>query len=254
MKRSTILATVLRRELYRFSRLTKQTVIPPLITTILFIIIFGYSLGSRISTISGFTYIQFILPGLASMGVMMNAYANTSTSLYAARFDRSIENWLTVPISPGQLVLALICGGVLRGTIIGVMTVLVAVLAIDLPVAHPIGALLWFVMCGTILASLGIISGLRAESWDTLATMSNFVLTPGIYLGGVFYSVTMLPEPWQSISYANPIFFGIDGIRFLLLGHSEVHIGISTAILLGTTLLGITICWYFLKTGYKLVK
>ncbi|MBI2344385.1 MAG: ABC transporter permease [Deltaproteobacteria bacterium] len=252
--RRRILATLLRREIYRFARLLKQTVVPSLVTTLLFILVFGVSLGGHIREISGWSYIQYILPGLAALGVITNAYANTSTSLYAARFDRSIENWLTVPISPLQFVVALISGGVLRAVLVGVLTILIAVVVVDLPVQSPLLTFAWMVLMAVIFASLGIVSGLRAESWDSLATMTNFVLTPGIYLGGVFYSVGMLPEPWQTISYGNPIFYCIDGIRGTVLGTADLPLWHSGAVVVATAIGMFSLCWWLFQRGYRLVK
>lgn len=248
------LVTLLRRELYRFARLTKQTIVPPLVTTVLFIVIFGFSLGGMIREVAGWPYILYILPGLAAQGVIINAYANSSSSLYAARFDRSIENWITAPIGPLHFVIALIAGSVARGLIIGVLTLTIAVLVVDLPIAAPGWALLWMVATAVIFACVGIVSGLRAESWDNLATMTNFVLTPGIYLGGVFYSIRLLPEPWQTISYCNPFFYCIDGLRAAVLGTAEVPMVISAAVMLSLAIAMVVLCWYLLKIGYRLVR
>lgn len=249
-----ILWTLLRRELYRFARLSRQTIWPPIITTLLFILVFGFALGGQIQQLEGWNYIVYILPGLAALGVITNAYANTSTSVYGARFDRSIENWITVPISPLHFVIALISGGVMRGLVIGILTVGIAALVTGLPVAHPLGLLGWIILIGIIFSCLGIVSGLRAESWDSIATMTNFVLTPGIYFGGVFYSVRMLPEPWHTISYCNPIFYAIDGMRFMLLGQAILPWTVSLAVVLGTALLGMLVCWWLIRRGYRLVK
>lgn len=246
--------TLLRRELYRFVRLTQQTIFPPLVTTVLFIVIFGFSLGGMIQQVAGWPYILYILPGLVAQGVIINAYANTSTSLYAARFDRSIENWLTAPISPLHFVIALIAGSVARGVIIGILTLTIAVVVVDLPMVAPLWAFLWMAATATIFACVGIVSGLRAESWDNLATMTNFILTPGIYLGGVFYAVDRLPEPWRTISHANPFFYCIDGLRATVLGTSAVPFALSATVLCGAAATMVALCWYLLKIGYRLVR
>ncbi len=248
------LVTLLRRELYRFVRLSRQTLLPPLVTTLLFIVVFGFSLGGMIREVTGWPYIVYILPGLAAQGIILNAYANTSTSLYASRFDRSIENWITAPIAPLHFVIALIAGGVTRATIIGMLTLGIGMIVVDMPVVAPLWAILWMMAVGVIFSCLGILSGLRAESWDNLATMSNFIMTPGIYLGGVFYAVRALPEPWRTISYANPFFYCIDGLRAATLGTSDVSPMLSTAVVLGAAIAMVTLCWYLLKIGYRLVK
>lgn len=249
-----VLFTLMKREFYRFSRLAKQTIFPPLLTTILFIVIFGFSLGGHIKEIEGWPYIVFILPGLAALGVVTNAYSNTSTSLYAARFDNSIENLLSAPISPMQMVIAQITSGVLRGLVIGILTLGIASLVIDLPLVHPVLTFFWIAGVGVVLACLGIVSGLRADSWDKLATMTNFILTPGTYLGGVFYSIKLLPQPWQTISMFNPILYYVDGMRYAVLGTSDMPIMLSVGVLVSTMLLGLITCWYLFLTGYKLVK
>jgi ABC-2 type transport system permease protein len=254
MQRSVVLSTLLRREIYRFVRLMSQTVAPPLITTLLFILIFGFSLGSRIREIAGWPYILYILPGLAAQGIITNAYANTATSVYAARFDHSIENLLTSPISPLQFVISLITGGVVRATLIGMLTLAIGVIAVDLPLHSPALALLWIVMISVTFACVGIVSGLRAQGWDNLQTMTNFVMTPGIYLGGVFYSITFLPEPWQTISLFNPFFYCVDGIRFTVLGTTDIPF-IRSFVVMSITMLGmVVLCWELLRRGYRLVK
>ncbi|MBI4238358.1 MAG: ABC transporter permease [Deltaproteobacteria bacterium] len=254
MNRHCILATLLRRELYRFTRLAGQTIAPPVITTVLFIVIFGYSLGGQIRELHGVPYIQYILPGLALMGVLTNAFSNSSTSLYAARFDRSIQNWVASPIAPYQFVIALLCGGVARGLVIGLVTVGVGVAAIGLPMQHPFIMLLWFLGVGVFFAGIGIVSGLMADSWDHLATISTFILTPLTYLGGTFYSLQLLPPFWRAVSYANPIFYCIDGFRFLLLGASDVPFRVSALVLAGGACTSATLAWWLIKRGYRLVR
>lgn len=254
MTRHYVLATLLRRELYRFIRLAGQTIAPPVITTLLFIVIFGYSLGDQIRELHGVPYIQYILPGLALMGVLTNAFSNSSTSLYAARFDRSIQNWVASPIAPYQFVIALLCGGVARGIVIGLVTVGVGVVAVDLPVQHPFLMLAWFLGVGIFFAGIGISSGLMADSWDHLATISTFILTPLSYLGGTFYSLQLLPPFWQAVSYANPIFYCIDGFRFILLGTSDVPFPTSALILALGAAASTTLAWWLIKRGYRLVK
>lgn len=254
MKTPTVLRTLLRREIYRFARLWGQTVFPPIITTILFILIFGYSLGGLVRELHGFKYIYYILPGVTMMGVLMNAFSNTSTSLYAARFDRSIENWITCPIPPLTFQIALIVGGVTRGMMISILSLLVGVVLIGMPLAHPLLAMLWSLMVCILFACLGILSGLYAEGWDHLATVSNFVLTPLSYLGGTFYSIDLLPEPWHAISLANPLYYCIDGFRFAVLGVSDRTFTFDAALICGMCVVTVVGCHALLRRGYRLVK
>lgn len=245
--------TLLRRETYRFLRLFRQTIIPPLITTLLFILIFGFSLGANIREIHGFPYIIFIIPGLAQNGILTNAYANSSTSLFMARLERSIENLLIAPLNYIHIVLAFILGATLRGLTIGYATLLISSFFYDIPLPHP--ALLFFswTLSSALFGALGLMSALLAESWDHIALFTNFVITPFIYLGGTFYSVNMLPEFWRKVSYFNPIFYCIDSTRYAMLGASDVPAGYSFALIAALTVLSILACTLMFKKGYKLV-
>lgn len=246
--------TLIEREYYRFARLSKQTIAPPILTTLLFIFIFGFSLGSRIREIEGFSYILFILPGLTSMGVITNSYANTSTSLYMARMDRSIENILVSPISNFQIVSAFVLGGVLRGVVIGLITLLVAFLFVHLPIHHPFFTLLILFLSSVIFSCLGIISALWSESWDQIATFTNFLITPFVYLGGVFYSIQMLPPFWHKVSLANPIFYIVDALRWAVLGRGDVRFSISITVILAAAFLSFGMTILLFRKGYKLVN
>ncbi len=245
--------TLIEREAYRFGRLASQTIIPPVIMTTLFVLIFGYSLGEGIRQISGFSYIHYILPGLAGMAVINNAYSNSSTSLFMARMDRSIETMIVAPIPAFKVVAAFVIGGLVRGLTVGSLTLLIATMLTKLPFAHVGLTLLYLVAIAVIFSSLGIISALWAEDWDHLAVMTNFVITPSIYLGGVFYSIHMLPGVWHRISYFNPIFYLIDGFRFAILGVSDVNPACSAAVILGVATVTLATAIYLFRIGYKLI-
>ncbi|HSA60040.1 MAG TPA: ABC transporter permease [bacterium] len=245
--------TLIEREYYRFARLAAQTIAPPVIMTGLFVVIFGYSLGGRIESISGVSYILYILPGLAGMGAITNSYSNSSTSLYMARIDRSIENILVAPLTPLKIVAAFVIGGVTRGLVVGTVTVAVAVLLTDLTIGHMGWGLLVLTLISAIFSSLGVISALWAEDWDHLATFSNFVITPFVYLGGVFYSVTMLPGVWKKVSYANPMFYFIDAFRWAVLGRGDLcpWLSIGVTVFFAFGLLSVAVLLF--RSGYKLV-
>lgn len=245
--------TLIEREAYRFGRLASQTVIPPVVMTVLFVLIFGYSLGEGIEQISGFAYIVYIVPGLAGMAIINNAYSNSSTSLFMARMDRSIENIIAAPISYFKVVGAFVVGGVVRGLIVGGLTLIVAAILTHLPIAHLGLTFLYLLAISVIFSALGIISALWAEDWDHLAVATNFIITPSIYLGGVFYSVKMLPEVWQKVSYVNPIFYLIDGFRFAILGTSDVSPLLSAGVIIGLALTTLAVSIYLFRIGYKLV-
>lgn len=254
MKNRIGFLTLVFRECYRFVRLSGQTIAPPILTTLLFILIFGYSLGSRIREIHGVPYILFILPGLAAMGVVTNAYANTSTSLFMARMDRSLENMLVCPLSPLQLVAAFTLGGLFRGLVIGFVTLLVAIFTVHLEVHHWGLTLLVFILTSVLFSSLGIISALWSEGWDQIASFTTFVITPFIYLGGVFFSIHMLPPFWQKVSLANPIFYLVDAMRYAVLERSDMPCALSFGVLGTMAVLSFLVCIYLFKKGYKLVR
>lgn len=246
--------TLVVRECYRFMRLSRQTVFPPLLSTLLFILIFGYSLGSRIREIEGFPYILYILPGLASMGTITNSYANSSTSLFMARMDYSLENMVAAPLSNFQLVASLVLGGLLRGLIVGILPLLVSLLMVNLPIHSWFQIFLVLSLTSVFFSCLGIISALWSEGWDNIATFTNFVITPFVYLGGVFYSIHMLPSFWQKVSLANPIFYLVDAMRFAVLGVSDMPYALSLGLLAALALVSYLICVFLFRRGYKIMK
>ena len=253
MGRATGFVTLVHQEFFRFWRLIRQTVFPPILTTLLFILIFGFSLGGRIQAVHGFSYIVFIIPGLAAMGVMNNAFSNTSSSLYMARFDQSLDNILAAPLRPIEIVLALVIGGIARGLLIGAITLLVSLLMLKQPLFNFGVTLFFFVAQSIIFGCWGIIGALRAKTWDTLATTQTFIITPMVYLGGVFYSVKMLPGIWQKISLVNPMFYLIDGFRHAILGVSDMPLALSLSMTVGLVSLTLGIAVYLFRIGYKLV-
>ena len=254
MKTRRAFFTLVRRECYRFFRLAGQTIAPPVLTTLLYIFIFGYSLGTRIKQIGGFDYVLFILPGLAAMGVVNNAYANTSTSLFMARMDRSLENMITCPLSPLQLVSAFAIGGLMRGLLVGTMTLLVGIFTVHLEIHHWPHTFLVIALSSILFSNLGILSALWAEGWDQIATFTTFFITPLVYLGGTFYSIHMLPPFWQKVSLFNPIFYLVDATRYAVLGHSDISYWYSLGFLGATALGSYLLCVYLFKRGYKLVR
>lgn len=245
--------TLVERELFRFLRLSGQTVAPPVILTILFIVIFGYSLGERIREISGFPYIVYILPGLACMGVVNNSFANCTTSLFVSKMDRSIENILVSPISSFQIVSAYIIGGIVRGILVGAITLTIATLLIKLPIASYAWTFVFMALISTVFASLGVITALWARDWDSLSTITNFIIIPSVYLGGVFYSIHMLPKTWQIVSSLNPLFYMIDGFRWAVLGKADFPLILTASVTLVFALGIFSIAVYLFKRGYKLI-
>jgi len=246
--------TLIEREFARFIKYSRQTVAPPVITTVMFILIFGYSLGSRIREVSGFSYIVYILPGLIQMGVIMNAYANSSSSLYMARLERSIENLMVAPLHHFQIVSAFIIGGLLRGLVVAAVVTGVSALFVDFPFQSGFIIFVSLFFTSVLFSCLGLITGLYAESWESMATLTNFVITPFIYLGGVFYSINMLPPFWSKVSQFNPIFYSVDLTRYGFLGQSDAPVWFSLSLLISLSVIAFVACVIMFRRGYKLVN
>ncbi len=244
--------TLAERECWRFLRVWQQTIIPPIITSLLFILIFGYSLGSRITEVGGVSYLEFIVPGLLMMGVIMSAYMNTASSLYISKFQGSVQELLVAPLSYWEIIFALTIAGVLRGVLVGASILMVSLLFTSISV-HSILILLYFVIMVSLLFSFaGIATGLWANNFDQMNVFSTFIITPLTYLGGVFHSIAMLPTFWQSVAKFNPIFYMVDGFRYGFLGKSDVSLWVSMLLVLALTIFFLVLCVYLFRKGYKL--
>ena len=232
----TAFKTLLIKEILRFARIWVQTILPPAITMALYFIIFGKLIGSQIGDIEGFRYIDFIVPGLILMSVISNSYANTVSSFYFSRWNKHIDELLIAPI-PNWLILAgYVAGGVARGVIVGIVVTIVASFFSDLSI-HSYGiTFLVFVLTSVLFSLAGFINGVFANSFDDISIIPTFVLTPLTYLGGVFYSMSLLPEFWQTISMANPVLYMVNAFRYGLLGVSDIKLDSGLAIILWFTL------------------
>jgi ABC-2 type transport system permease protein len=219
-----------KRETLRVSKLWTQTVLAPVISSILFILVFGLSLGGRIDQVSEVDYEVFIVPGLITMGMVQAAYANNASSIFQARFDRYIHDVLSAPMRPWQMTLGYTVGGVFRALAIGVSLLLLAVVLVDVPIERPF-ALLAAVTLGLVLFSaLGVVVGIYAEVWDHTTFIANIVILPLAFVGGVFYSVEVLPSPWEELSHFNPVFYLVNAVRFGFLGESDVSVWLSLGV------------------------
>ncbi len=219
-----------KRETLRVSKLWTQTVLAPVISSILFILVFGLSLGGRIDQVSEVDYEVFIVPGLITMGMVQAAYANNASSIFQARFDRYIHDVLSAPMRPWQMTLGYTVGGVFRALAIGVSLLLLAVILVDVPIERPF-ALLAAVTLGLVLFSaLGVVVGIYAEVWDHTTFIANIVILPLAFVGGVFYSVEVLPSPWEELSHFNPVFYLVNAVRFGVLGESDVSVWLSLGV------------------------
>lgn len=245
-------SSVLRREVSRYWKIKRQTILTPLLNTYLYIGIFGAALGSRIQELDGVPYIIFIIPGLIMMAMIMNAFDNNASSLFQQRLMRSIDDQLASPISNTSLMLAYALGGFIRGALIATITLVTAAFLVDLPMADPVLFVSGMATVGMFFALLGVTAGVLAEEFDQISLYLNFVLQPLIFLGGVFYSVSLLPEIFQTLTQFNPLYYMINTIRHGMLGTSDVDPWLSLAIVAaGAIAIFITNLRIF-QSGYKL--
>ena len=224
------LKTLVYKEVVRVLRIWVQTVVPPAITMTLYFIIFGNLIGRRIGTMDGFDYMQYIAPGLIMMSVITNSYGNVVSSFFGAKFARHIEEMLVSPMSNATIILGHVAGGVLRGLFVGAMVTFVASWFTDLTIANPLVTISMVLLSSTVFALAGFINGIFAKKFDDVSIIPTFVLTPLTYLGGVFYSISLLPEFWQKVSLANPILYMVNAFRYGILGVSDIDIAYAYAI------------------------
>lgn len=244
--------TILRKEIKRFTRIWIQTLLPPAITMILYFVIFGKLIGSRIGDMAGFSYIEFVAPGLIMMAVITNAYSNVSSSFFSAKFQRSIEELLVSPTPNYIILLGYVMGGVVRGMAVGFIVTIMSLFFADLSIHHW-GATLFIVFMTSVLFSLaGFINAIYANTFDDVSIIPTFILTPLTYLGGVFYSINLLPEFWQQVSVFNPILHMVNGFRYGMLGISDVHIGTALIGLTVFVVILFAVAMHLLKTGKRL--
>ncbi len=245
--------TVLRRELSRFWGIKRQTIFGPLLETYLYISVFGAALGSQIDKLDGYRYVVFIIPGLILMSFAMNIFTNNASSLMQQKLQRAIDDQLASPVSNGQLLLAFGLGGFIRACLITVITLVTAKLLIhDLPMVHPWIFLLSLAFIGTFFAMAGVLVGLWAEKFDDLSLYQTFILQPLIFLGGIFYSVSLLPEPFQTLSQLNPIYYMINTVRYGMLGQADVNVVLSLGIIGAAAASLCLVNYYLFRRGYKL--
>ena len=251
--------TFLRREIYRFMVLYKQTIVPALLSSLLYILVFGEALGSRIGPLEGQSYMSYIVPGLAMMSVITQAYQNSASSIMQAKYLKFIEDILIAPLSGLQVSLGYIIGGAVRGLICGLGILIMCIILSEMSSAQgefniknwPL-TILYLLTVSWTFSAFGVIIGIIAKSWDEIGSFSNFIFMPMTFLGGVFYSVDMLPEPWQTISYFNPIYWMISGLRYSTLNIGEHLNLISLFLCIGFSCLFTIIASCLFKTGYKI--
>ena len=225
---SVTLWTLTSKEIRRFMRIWIQTLVPPAVTMTLYFVIFGSLIGPRIGSMDGFDYVQFMIPGLIMMSVITNSYANVVSSFYSVKFQKSIEELLISPMPNWTILLGFILGGVCRGVMVGIIVFCVSLFFYpDFSIANPTLTILVLFLTSILFALMGFINAVFADSFDDISVIPTFVLTPLIYLGGVFYSINILPEFWRSISLANPMLYVVNTFREGMLGISDVSISFS---------------------------
>ncbi|CAD6507771.1 ABC transporter permease [Candidatus Profftia tarda] len=246
------LKSIWSKEINRFARIWIQTLMPPVMTMTLYFIIFGNLIGPRVGEIQGFHYMQFIVPGLIMMSVMTNSYANVASSFFSAKFQRNIEELLVAPVPTHIIIAGFVGGGTARGLCVGILVTLVSLLFVPLHVHNWI-IIATTLLCTAILFSLGgLLNAVFARTFDDISLAPTFVLTPLIYLGGVFYTLTVLPTFWQDVSKINPIIYMISGFRFGFLGIQDVPLVFTFIVLLAFIMLFYLILWHLIEHGYGL--
>ncbi len=250
----TAYKTIVIKEVLRFSRIWLQTIIPPAITMGLYFIIFGQLIGSQLSNIDGYTYMEYIVPGLIIMSIISNSYSNVVSSFYGTKFHHHIEELLVSPIANITIIAGYVSGGIARGLIVGIIVTLVSMFFTQISVASYITTIIVALLTATLFSLAGLINAIFANSFDDISIVPTFVLTPLTYLGGVFYSIEMLPEFWHNVSLFNPVLYMVNGFRMGMLGVSDASLATAIMIITGFIILLTSICLWLLSTGIGIKK
>jgi ABC-2 type transport system permease protein len=244
--------SLIRREVNRFMKIKRQTVGAPLLETFLYISVFGAALGSRVGELHGFEYIVFVVPGLIMMAWAMNAFSNNASSILQQKVQRAIDDQLSSPASPLELLLGFTLGGFLRGLLVAGLTFTAASLLVGVPIEHPLVLVPALLLVGFFFAQLGVLVGVRAEQFDDVSFYQTFVLQPLIFLGGVFYSASLLPEPFESLTRIDPVYYMINLVRYGFLGYSEASIPLSLLLLAAAAGAVFALNYRLFRRGYRL--
>lgn len=241
--------TIVIREFNRIIRIWGQTIVPPAITATLYFIIFGSLIGGRIGDMGGYTYMQYIAPGLIMMSVISNSYGNVVSSFFGAKFNKHIEELLVAPLSNWLIVLGYLAGGLLRGLVVGAVVTVITLFFTHLHVAHPFVVVSAVVLSSMVFSLAGMVNATFAKNFDQITFIPTFVLTPLTYLGGVFYSIKLLPDWAQGLSHANPILYMVNAFRYGFLGVSDVDVRLAYAIMIGAAVTLFSLCVWLLRSG-----
>lgn len=245
----TALKSLAVKETNRYLRIWVQTLVPPVITTSLYFVIFGNLIGGRIGQMEGFSYMEFIVPGLIMMSVITSSYSNVSSSFFSQKFQKNIEELLIAPVPTHVIMWGFVFGGLGRSILVGILVTVISLFFVPLQVYSWLIIILTLLMTSTLFSLAGLLNGIFAQSFDDVSIVPTFVLQPLTYLGGVFYSISMLPPFWQTISKVNPIVYMISGFRYGFLGVIDVPIMVSMGILVIFIIALYAICWYLIERG-----
>ncbi|MDD4862517.1 MAG: ABC transporter permease [Alishewanella agri] len=246
------LQSILTKEITRFMRIWVQTLVPPAITMSLYFVIFGSLIGSRIGEMNGFSYMEFIVPGLIMMSVITNSYANVASSFFSAKFQRNVEELLVAPVPNYIIVLGYVGGGMARGILVGLIVTLLSLFFVTISIYNLAIIILTVVLTSMLFALGGLINAVYAKTFDDISIIPTFVLTPLTYLGGVFYSLTLLPGFWQQLAQLNPIVYMVNAFRFGFLGYSDVNLWLALAVVVGFILVLFSYAMYLINKGIGL--
>ena len=249
-EKSTAYRTIVIKEITRFTRIWPQTILPPVITTSLYFLIFGNLIGKQIGDMAGFRYMEFIVPGLIIMAVITNSYANTVSSFFSAKFQHSIEELMVSPTPSALILCGYITGGVARGMCVGLVVTLVSLFFIDIQIQNIWVAVSIVILTGILFSLGGLLNALFATSFDDISIIPTFVLTPLTYLGGIFYSIRLLPDFWQHLSLVNPILYMINAFRYGFLGITDISLWVSYVMIIVFIIVLFAICLHLLEKGY----
>ncbi|OGG71179.1 ABC transporter permease [Candidatus Kaiserbacteria bacterium RIFCSPHIGHO2_12_FULL_53_13] len=245
--------TIVRKDIVRIFRIWPQTFLPSIITSILYFLVFGKVLGGRIGEIGGHPYITFVVPGLVMLAVVTNSFSNVATTFFQAKFfARNIDEILVSPTPAWVIIAGYVAGGMVRGITIGLLVIVVSAFFSPLPFTHPLIILLFLILSSLLFSLAGLVNGIYAKSFDGITIVPTFVLTPLVYLGGVFYSAQALPPLWQKLTFADPIFYLINGFRAGFMGFSDISLSLSIGVLAVLIAILVGINWYFIRTGLGL--
>ena len=243
------LQTIVHKEVRRFMRIWPQTLLPPAITMVLYFVIFGNLIGRQIGDMRGFSYMEYIVPGLIMMSVITNSYGNVVSSFFGTKFHRSVEELMVSPASPHVILIGFVIGGVLRGLAVAAIVTALSLFFTHLQVHHALVTFAVILLAATIFSLCGFVNAVYARNFDDISIIPTFVLTPLTYLGGVFYSISMLPEFWQTVSLANPILHMVNAFRYGILGVSDIHIGTAVTLMLLAAAILYAVSLRLLKRG-----